>query len=53
MAFLQSMEGIQRRDSHPRAEVYSALGQPVLVHSSRPAWDKLEQVGRGVVFCAC
>ena len=34
---LISLEGIQRRDSHSRAEVFSALGQPVLVHSARPA----------------
>ena len=25
MAFLLSLEGIQRRDSHPRTEVFSAL----------------------------
>ena len=30
MAFLLSLEGIQRRDSHPRAEVFSALGPPFL-----------------------
>ena len=30
-------KGIQRRDSHPRTEVFSALGQPVLVHGARPA----------------
>lgn len=34
---LISLEGIQRRDSHPRTEVFSALGQPVLVHGARPS----------------
>ena len=34
---LISLEGIQCRDSHSRAEVFSALGQPVLVHGARPA----------------
>ena len=37
MAFLLSLEGIQRRDSHPRTEVLSALSQPVLVHGARPS----------------
>ena len=27
---LISLEGIQRRDSHPRAEIFSALGPPFL-----------------------
>ena len=38
---LISLEGIQRRDSHPRAEIFSALGQPVLVHGARPSWDQV------------
>ena len=41
MAFLLSLEGIQRRDSHPRAEVFSALSQPLLMHGARPAWDQV------------
>ena len=36
-----SLEGMQRRDSHPRTEVFSALGQPVLVHGARPARDQV------------
>ena len=40
-AFLLSLEGIQRRDLHPCTEVFSALGQPVLVHGARPAWDQV------------
>ena len=36
-----SLEGIQCRDSHPRTEVFSALGQPVLVHGARPSWDQV------------
>ena len=38
---LISLEGIQRRDSHPRAEVFAALGQPVLVHGARPSRDQV------------
>ena len=45
---LVSLEGIQRRDSHPRTEVFSALGQPVLVHGARPCWDQIQQAGRGI-----
>ena len=43
MAVLLSLEGIQRRDSHPRAEIFSALGQPVLVHGARPARHQVQQ----------
>ena len=50
---LISLEGIQRRDSHPRTEVFSALGQPVLVHGARPSWDQIQQAGRGVILPAC
>ena len=49
---LVSLEGIQRRDSHPRTEVFSALGQPVLVHGARPAWDQVQQPCRGVILPA-
>ena len=47
---LVSLEGIQRRDSHPRTEVFSALGQPVLVHGARPAWDQVQQPCRGMIL---
>ena len=40
-----SLEGIQCRDSHPRTEVFSALGQPVLVHGARPSWDQVHSSG--------
>ena len=50
---LISLEGIQRRDSHPRSEVFSALGQPVLVHGARPSRDQVQQAGRGVILPAC
>ena len=53
MAFLLSLEGIQRRDSHPCTEVFSALGQPVLVHGARPAWDQVQQPCRGMILPAC
>ena len=39
------MEGIQRRDSHPRAQVFSALGQPVLVHGARPSRHQVHSSG--------
>ena len=38
---LISLEGIQCRDSHSRAEVFSSLGQPVLVHGARPSRDQV------------
>ena len=49
---LISLEGIQRRDSHPRTEVFSALGQPVLVHGARPSRDQVQQAGRGMILPA-
>ena len=48
-----SLEVIQCRDSHPRTEVFAALGQPVLVHGARPSWDQIQQAGRGVILPAC
>ncbi len=53
MAFLLSLEGIQRRDLHPCTEVFSALGQPVLVHSARPSRDQVQQPCRGMILPAC
>ena len=53
MAFLLSLEGIQCRDLDTGAEVFSALGQPVLVHGARPAWDQVQQAGRGMILPAC
>ena len=50
---LISLEGIQRRDSHPRTEVFAALGQPVLVHGARPSRDQIQQAGRGMILPAC
>ena len=50
---LISLEGIQRRNSHPRAQVFSALGQPVLTHGTRPARDQVQRVGRGMILPAC
>ena len=50
---LISLEGIQRRDSHPRTEAFAALGQPVLVHGARPSWDQVQQAGRGMILPAC
>ena len=42
---LISLEGIQRRDSHPRTEVFAALGQPVLMRGARPSWDQIHSSG--------
>lgn len=53
MAFVLSLEGIQCRDSHPRAEVFSELGQPVLVHGARPSRDQVQQAGRGMILPGC
>ena len=53
MAFLLSLEGVQRRDSHPRTEVFAALGQPVLMHGARPSRDQVQQAGRGVILPSC
>ena len=53
MAFLLSLEGIQRRDLDTGAEVFAALGQPVLMHGARPAWDQVQQAGRGMILPAC
>ena len=47
---LMSLEGIQRRDSHPRTEVFAALGQPVLVHGARPSRDQIQQPCRGMIL---
>ena len=49
---LISLEGIQRRDLHPCTEVFSALGQPVLVHGARPSRDQVQQAGRGMILPA-
>ena len=49
---LISLEGIQRRDSHPRTEVFSALGQPVLMRGARPSRDQIQQTGRGMILPA-
>ena len=49
-------------DSHPRTEVFSALGQPVLMHGARPARDQVHSSGpwddpprewSGVFNCLC
>ena len=42
---LISLEGIQRCDSHPRTEVFAALGQPVLMRGARPSWDQIHSSG--------
>ena len=34
MAFLLSLEGIQRRDLDTEAKLFAALGQPVLMHGA-------------------
>ena len=50
---LVSLEGIQSRDLHPCTEVFSALGQPVLMHGARPSRDQVQQPCRGMILPAC
>ena len=50
---LVSLEGIQRRDLDTGAKLFAALFEPVLVHGARPAWDQVQQAGRGVILPAC
>ena len=45
-------EGIQHHDSHSRTEVFSTLGQPVLVHGARPFRHQVQQAGRGMILPA-
>ena len=45
MAFLLSLEGIQRRDLDTGAKLFAALGQPVLMHGARPTWDQVHSSG--------
>ena len=40
-----SLEGFQHRDSHPRTEVFSALGQPLLAYGAKPARDQVHSSG--------
>ena len=47
---LVSLEGVQCRDLDTGAELLAALGQPVLVHGAGPAWDQVQQPGRGMVL---
>ena len=47
---LISLEGIQRRDLDTGAKLFAALFEPVLVHGARPAWDQVQQAGRGVIL---
>ena len=50
MAFLLSLEGIQRRDLDTGAKLFPALGQPVLMRGARPAWDQVQQPCRGMIL---
>ena len=34
-------------------EVFSTLGQSVLVHGARPSQDQVQQAGRGMILPAC
>ena len=47
---LISLEGIQRRDLDTGAKVFAALGQPVLIHGARPAWDQVQQPCRRMIL---
>ena len=41
------------RFAPPRPKVFSARGQPVLVHDVRPAWNQVQQPGRRMILPAC
>ena len=45
MAFLLSLEGIQRRDLDTGATLFAALGRPVLMRGARPGWDQVRSSG--------
>ena len=40
-----SLEWVQRRDLDTGAKLFAALGQPVLIHGARPAWDQVHSSG--------
>ena len=40
-----SLEGVQCRDLDTGAKLFAALGQPVLMHGVRPAWDQVHSSG--------
>ena len=44
-AFFLSLKGIHRRDLDTGAKVFATLGQPVLMHGGRPAWDQVHSSG--------
>ena len=50
MAFLLSLEGVQRRDLDTGAKLFPALGQPVLMRGARPSRDQVQQPCRGVIL---
>ena len=52
MAFLLSLEGIQRRDLDTGAKLFAALFEPVLVHGARPTRNQVQQAGRGMLLPA-
>ena len=50
MAFFLFLEGIHRRDldtgaKDTGAKLFAALGQPVLMHGARPAWNQVHSSG--------
>ena len=45
MAFLLSLEGIQRRDLDTGAKLFAALSQPALMHGARPARHQVHSSG--------
>ena len=53
MAFLLSPgRGIERRDSNPRMEVFSALGPPFLYTVPDLSGTRSTQAGRGMILPA-
>ena len=50
MAFLLSLEGVQRRDLDTGAKLLAALFEPVLMRGARPVWDQVQQPCRGMIL---
>ena len=45
MAFVLSLEGIERRDLDTGVKLFAALGQPVLMHGARPSRHQVHSSG--------
>ena len=53
MAFVLSLEGDPASDSHPRAEVFSALSRQFWYTAADLPGTRSTQAGRGMILPAC